>query len=176
MLRGSISAEAARRNDCLEFSEVEVADRVQCLGSGTVLEVLWQGFQPSGIVTLQRDQLGDSVTPTLGATAVIKWSPYPGCRCPRGPSSTTACLALGIGHRSLADRLAWHSPLRSVTSRNPRSEQARFLKRQLSLPVSTMSQWWVRRSSSAVVIFGSPNTLGHSPKARLVVTTIEVRS
>jgi len=28
-LRGSISAEAARRNDCLEFSEVEVADRVR---------------------------------------------------------------------------------------------------------------------------------------------------
>ena len=54
--------------------------------------------------------------------------------------------------------------------------QARFLKRQLSLPVSTMSQWWVRRSSSAVVILGSPKTLGHSPKARLVVTTSEVRS
>jgi hypothetical protein len=29
---------------------------------------------------------------------------------------------------------------------------------------------------SAVVILGSLNTLGHSPKARLVVTTIEVRS
>ena len=33
-----------------------------------------------------------------------------------------------------------------------------------------------RRSSSAVVILASPNTLGHSPKARLVVTMIEVRS
>src|SRR5208337_3501095 len=117
-LRGSISAEAARRNDCLEFSEVEVADRLQRLGGGTVLEVLWQGFQPGGIVTLQRGQLGDSVAPTLGATAVIKWSPCPDCRCPRGPSSTTACLALGIGHGSLADRLARHGPLRSVTSRN----------------------------------------------------------
>jgi Predicted 3'-5' exonuclease related to the exonuclease domain of PolB len=40
------------------------------------------------------------------------------------------------------------------------------LKRQLSLPASTMSQWWVKRSSSAVVILASPNTLGHSPKAR----------
>jgi len=29
---------------------------------------------------------------------------------------------------------------------------------ELSLPVSTMSQWWVRRSSSAVVILGSPKT------------------
>ena len=48
------------------------------------------------------------------------------------------------------------------------------MKRQLSLPVSTMSQWCVSRSSSAVVILASPNTLGHSPKARLVVTMIEV--
>jgi hypothetical protein len=39
-----------------------------------------------------------------------------------------------------------------------------------------MSQWWVRRSSSAVVILASPNTVGHSPKARFVVTMIEVRS
>ena len=58
-MRGSISAEAAWRNNCLEFSEVEVADRLQRLNGGTVLEVLWQGFQPGGIVTLQRGQLGD---------------------------------------------------------------------------------------------------------------------
>jgi hypothetical protein len=56
------------------------------------------------------------------------------------------------------------------------SDQARFLKRQLSLPVSTMSQWWVRRSSRAVVILASPNTLGHSPKARLVVTITDACS
>ena len=36
----------------------------------------------------------------------------------------------------------------------PASGQERFLKRQLSLPVSMISQWWVRRSSSAVVILG----------------------
>ena len=33
-------------------------------------------------------------------------------------------------------------------------DQARFLKRQDSFPVSMISQWWVRRSCSAVVIFG----------------------
>ena len=33
----SISVEAAGRNDCLEFSEVEIADRVQRLGGGAVL-------------------------------------------------------------------------------------------------------------------------------------------
>src|ERR1700689_5112947 len=32
-----------------------------------------------------------------------------------------------------------------------------------------MWQRWVSRSSSAVVIFGSPNTVAHSPKLRLVV-------
>ena len=54
--------------------------------------------------------------------------------------------------------------------------QARVLMRQLSLPVSMMSQWCVSRSSSAVVILASPNTVGHSAKARLVVTITEVRS
>jgi hypothetical protein len=34
----------------------------------------------------------------------------------------------------------------------------------------------VSLSSSAVVILASPKTVGHSPKARLVVTMIEVRS
>ena len=34
-----------------------------------------------------------------------------------------------------------------------------------------MSQWWVKRSSSAVVILGSLKALGHSPKAKLVVTS-----
>ena len=58
----------------------------------------------------------------------------------------------------------------------PRNRHVRFLKRQLSLPVSRMSQWWVSRSSSAVVILASPKTLGHSAKARLVDRTIEVRS
>src|SRR5277367_4838474 len=54
--------------------------------------------------------------------------------------------------------------------------QVRFLNRQLSLPVSMMSQWWVRRSSMAVVILASPNTWGQSAKARLVVISSEVFS
>ena len=43
--------------------------------------------------------------------------------------------------------------------------------RWLSLPVSTMWQWCVRRSSNAVVFFASPSTLDHSEKLRLVVMT-----
>ena len=45
------------------------------------------------------------------------------------------------------------------------------MKRQLSLPVSMISQWWVRRSSSAVVILGSPKT---GPFAPFVGTGIDV--
>jgi Bacterial transglutaminase-like N-terminal region len=71
----------------------------------------------------------------------------------------------------LSDCAAW---ARAATL--ARECQARFLRRQLSLPVSTMSQWWVKRSSSALVILASIKTLGHSPKAKLVVTIIEVRS
>jgi hypothetical protein len=51
-----------------------------------------------------------------------------------------------------------------------------FLKRKLSFPVSRMWQRWVRRSSSAVVIFGSPNTVAHSPKLKLVVMMTLARS
>ena len=54
--------------------------------------------------------------------------------------------------------------------------QLRFLNRQLVLPVSMMSQWWVRRSSMAVVILASPNTCGQSAKARLVVISSDVFS
>lgn len=50
------------------------------------------------------------------------------------------------------------------------------LKRQESLPVSTMWQWWVNRSSGAVVILASPKTLAHSSKLRLVVITALVCS
>ena len=57
-----------------------------------------------------------------------------------------------------------------------RSAYDLFLNRQLSLPVSMISQWCVSRSRRAVVIFASMNTLGHSPNARFVAATTDVRS
>jgi hypothetical protein len=45
----------------------------------------------------------------------------------------------------------------------------RLLRRQLSLPVSTMSQWCVNRSRSALVISASPKTEGYSLGAILEV-------
>ena len=41
------------------------------------------------------------------------------------------------------------------------------MKRQDSFPVSTISQWWVSRSSSAVVILASPKTLVVAKKKRM---------
>src|SRR5271165_6907483 len=142
-LRGSISAEAARRNDGLEFSEVEVADRLEALGQRAVLLVGRQRFEPTGILCLQLAELGDGVLPTPGAAAMVGRATGAGHpRIGRACASVTG-LALGVGNALLADRLARHgaTPNRYVTKRGWRgAAQARFLKRQLSLPVSTMSQ------------------------------------
>ena len=45
--------------------------------------------------------------------------------------------------------------------------QALLLKRQLSLPVSRIWRWCVRRSRIAVVILASPNTFAHSLNAQV---------
>ena len=37
-----------------------------------------------------------------------------------------------------------------------------------------MSQWWVSRSSSAVVILASPKTEGHSPKAEARILVLGI--
>ena len=52
----------------------------------------------------------------------------------------------------------------------------RCLKRNELLPVSRISQWWVMRSSKAVVILASPKTVTHSAKDKFVVTISEVFS
>jgi hypothetical protein len=134
---------------------------------------------------------GDSFTAAAIASAICRWT----CSAV-GTCSPPSCGARTVNRRGngTPDRRAKGPPVMGVGAPPPwlarsrrrsgeqggeagsEGAQARFLKRQLSLPVSTMSQWWVRRSSSAVVILASPKTLGHSPKARLVVTMIEVCS
>lgn len=81
-----------------------------------------------------------------------------------------------LGRAEAMRGAVWRSAAHRRSALSGRWFQARFLKRQDSLPVSRMSQWWVSLSRRAVVILASPKTLGHSPKARLVVTMIEVRS
>ena len=104
----------------------------------------------------------------------------PLCRCDQGCAWVSFERELWVSGPPERPSRVWRRraayPQRRPFSASGWQGQARFLKRQLSLPVSTMSQWWVRRSSSAVVIFASPNTLGHSPNARFVVTITEVCS
>jgi len=104
------------------------------------------------------------------------------------PRSCSVLSLVPVVHRSSAR--AAKCPSRRLTQRRAcwacgptgargcdRSDnQERCLSRQLSFPVSRISQWWVSRSSNAVAILASPKTVGHSAKARLVVITTDVRS
>ena len=85
-------------------------------------------------------KFGGGIVAAAGAAAVVGWATGAQHRFACGPCRRIASLAFSVGHRPVADRLSWHGPLRSVTSRNPGRPQARWRKRQLSLPVSTMSQ------------------------------------
>jgi hypothetical protein len=77
---------------------------------------------------------------------------------PKSDPSDGAKTGVAEPHRAEQSR-SWRAVSREVG-------YARFLKRQLSLPVSMMSQWCVSRSCMAVVILASPNTCGQSAKAR----------
>jgi len=117
---GLIPAKAFRRLDRLEICEVEVADRVQGLGGGRVLERLWQCSEPGLVFGLQHDQLGHCVVPAPGAAAMIGGAPGPYGRATRSTGSATASLTLGIAHRSGADWFTRQGQLPIVTSRNRR--------------------------------------------------------
>src|SRR5215472_14286824 len=87
------------------------------------------------------------------------------------PESTEGTRARRAVPSQATERRAWGGAVGPRGRSAGHGPQVRFLKRQLSLPVSRMSQWWVSRSSSAVVILASAKTLGHSAKARLVDRT-----
>jgi len=167
-----IPAESLGRFDV----EVEIVDGPQRLGGGAFLKAVGQGLEPRPVLGVEGEQDSDGIMPSPGSASVVNGSPVVDHRQGCGTGGAVPGLSLDIGHRFVADGPAGHgsTPKRYVAE--PPWDQARCLKRQLSLSVSMISQWWVRRSSSAVVILASPNTLGHSPKARLVVTTMEVRS
>ena len=124
VVRVSVPAEAAWWFDCVEFGQVEVADRLQRIGDGAVLQADRQSLQPGRMLSLQRGQFGDSVPPTLGATAVVDQSTGPDHRrTSSSTSGTAACLTFGIGQGPFTDRLARHgsTPKRDVTK--PRSHR-----------------------------------------------------
>jgi len=69
----SIASIATWQFDIIEGIKIEIDDGLQSLGGGVVAEVFWQGFAPAGVIGLQGEKLGDSVTPTLRSGASIDW-------------------------------------------------------------------------------------------------------
>jgi hypothetical protein len=136
----SVPAEAARWLDRLQLSEIEIADRPQCFGGRTVLKTVRQAVQPGSVLDLCFHKAGDMICPTPGPAAMIERAPHADDRFAGRARRTIAGLSFGVGHGCFTDRFArddFHSEaLRHETP----GAHARFLKRQLSLPVSTMSQ------------------------------------
>jgi hypothetical protein len=73
-----------------------------------IAQGFWESIEPIGIFGLQSNEHGDRVGPAPGAAAAISGVPVvdyrPGC----GVGSAMPSLALGIGHRPVAQGCAWH--------------------------------------------------------------------
>ena len=140
----SVPAEAARRNDRLKFAEVQLADRAQRFGGRAVLKVLRQAIQPGHELNLLFDEAGDMVCPSPRPAAMIAWTAGANYRRVRRTRRAIASLAFGVSHGCFTDWFARHvsysKSLRHDTLKLAKTAQLRFLKRQLSLPVSMMSQ------------------------------------
>jgi len=73
------------------------------------------GRRASGVLRLQLRQFGDRIEPTPGATATIdRPARSYNCRASRARCAMTG-LALGIGHRAVADRFARHGSIPKVS-------------------------------------------------------------
>src|SRR5471032_2773874 len=133
----SVASEAAWRLDGKELAEIEVGNLLQGLGGGAVAGGVGQRIEPSGIVVLQGDELGDGGLPALPARAAVD-GPAVADGGAAGVTGSIARLTLGAGERPIAARLAssWHgcSPLRdAIQGAADRwsggfAAQARFLK------------------------------------------------
>src|SRR5271169_7043928 len=77
----SVPSEAAWRNDCLKFAEVEFANRSQRLGGRAGLKAVRQAIQPGRILYLGFHETGDVVIPALRSAAVIGRTTNADCRC-----------------------------------------------------------------------------------------------
>jgi len=109
---GSVTAITTGRDDRGEVVEVEIDDGLKRLGGGAVAQAFGQGFGPGDIFSLQGEQSGDGVTPTLGAAAPVGGLSIAnhGRRLLGELAGTIASLALGIAQGVFALRLAtsWH--------------------------------------------------------------------
>jgi hypothetical protein len=118
--RLSIPAKATRRDDGLEFSEVEIGDGLEGFGRGCVAEAVGQGIKPGDELGLQSEQLGDGVVPSLwpgasvGRPAIA--NPEDRCRVIVFVARAVARLTFSVAEGGLTFGLAasWHG-MSSVT-------------------------------------------------------------
>ena len=84
------------------------------------------------------------VCPSPRPAAMIAWTAGANYRRVRRTCGPITSLAFGVSHGCFTDWFAWHvsysEALRHDTLEPAKTVQLRFLKRQLSLPVSMMSQ------------------------------------
>src|SRR6185312_4648046 len=118
--RMSVTAKAARRDDRLEFCQIEFGDGPQGLGRGGVAQPFGQGVVPGDEFSLQGKQFSDGVVPALWPGAPIGRPPIAdpddGARAIIFVARTVAGLSFGIAEGGFTFGLAtsWHG-LFSVT-------------------------------------------------------------
>ena len=66
---GLITPVTAWRLDVSKGRQVEIDDGFERVGCRAALEAIGECSEPLGVLSLQREQCADGVTPTLGATA-----------------------------------------------------------------------------------------------------------
>jgi hypothetical protein len=67
----SVSPVATRRDNRGKLFEIEIGDGLQGFGGSRVAKAVRQGIAPGGIFSLQSEQFGDGIVPTLGSGASI---------------------------------------------------------------------------------------------------------
>ena len=99
----SVSAEAARWNNRLKFTEIQVADRLQRLGERAVSQVVRQAFEPGCVFNLGFRETGDMIGPAPSPAAMIKRATHADDWFAGGARGTIAGLTFGVGHRCFTD-------------------------------------------------------------------------
>jgi hypothetical protein len=124
----------------VQLGEVQIANRLKSFGERTVSQVFRRALQPGGIFDLCFQEPGDVVAPAAGSSAMISWAARAVDGFAGRARRALTSLAFSVGHGCFADRFARHDFHSEALRHETSNAQARCLKRQLPLPVSTMSQ------------------------------------
>jgi hypothetical protein len=101
-----VPAKAARRLDGDDLVQIEIDDRLEGFASGSIVRGFGQGFEPTRVLSVQRDEFGDSGIPALQSCAPAWLEP---CGCLRGTGGGRIIMPLPIA------RLAFGSAQRQIT-------------------------------------------------------------